>query len=247
MVTLPTTEWGAVDAERRALLIHGINGSGATWWRVGEALAADGWHVTAVDLRGHGDADRADGYSIEQYVSDLPGTDWNLVVGHSLGAAIGTVAAARPGFARSLVLLDPVLLVPADEVEAVRADQVSELGDSLDDIRLSRSHWDPRDQQAKFDAARRADRGMVDATFAQNQPWDLVATAQSLEVETLVIGADPAVFTFFPPELAARITTANPLVRYVVVPGAGHSPHKDEPDQTIALLREFTSAGGPLP
>lgn len=247
MVTLPSIEWGSTGADRRALLIHGINGSAATWWRVGRALADDGWHVTAVDLRGHGAAQRADSYELEQYVSDLPGTGWDLVIGHSLGAAIATLAAARPGFTRSLVLLDPVLAIAADEVDAVRNDQLSELGDSLDDIRRSRSHWHPHDQQAKFDAAQKADRGMVDATFAQNQPWDLVPIAESLAVDTLIVGADPAVFTFFSPALAERITAANPRVTATIIEGAGHSPHKDKPSETLAVIAEFTSAGEQRP
>jgi pimeloyl-ACP methyl ester carboxylesterase len=37
-----------------ALLIHGVTSSSRTWWRVGPALAARGYRVLAVDLRGHG-------------------------------------------------------------------------------------------------------------------------------------------------------------------------------------------------
>jgi pimeloyl-ACP methyl ester carboxylesterase len=247
VVTLPTTEWGSPAAERRALLIHGINGAGATWWRIGEALANDDWHVTAVDLRGHGDAPRADSYAFADYVADLPGSGWDLVLGHSLGGAIGTLAANRLGFTRRLVLLDPVLLVTADEHDAIHAEQVSELGDTLDDIRRERASWHPHDQMAKFDAARRADRGMIDGTFADNRPWDVVAAAESLDVDTLVLGADPAVFTFFPPELAAHITAVNPRVRYETIEGAGHSPHRDRPTETLAALRRFTSEGEPRP
>jgi hypothetical protein len=74
--------------------VHGLNGDGATWEPLAEKLAGDGWHVTAVDLRGHGAAGPGDDLTLEGYASDLPGTGWDLVVGHSLGGAVATLAAA---------------------------------------------------------------------------------------------------------------------------------------------------------
>lgn len=39
------------------LLIHGVTSSARSWWRIGPALAAAGWHVVAPDLPGHGRTD----------------------------------------------------------------------------------------------------------------------------------------------------------------------------------------------
>jgi pimeloyl-ACP methyl ester carboxylesterase len=50
------------------------------------------------------------------------------------------------------------------------------------------------------------------------------------------------VFTFFPPSLAAQVLRASSRVRYAVVPGAGHSPHRDRPAETIAMLREWAES-----
>ena len=36
------------------LLLHGMSGIADSWWRIGSALAARGWDVTAVDQAGHG-------------------------------------------------------------------------------------------------------------------------------------------------------------------------------------------------
>ena len=112
MPTLPAQHWGDPAAARRALLVHGLTSDGGTWWRVGEALASAGWFVTAVDLRGNGAAPIAQHYSFADYASDLPGRDWDVVVGHSLGGAVATLAALEPGFTRRLVLLDPALALP---------------------------------------------------------------------------------------------------------------------------------------
>jgi pimeloyl-ACP methyl ester carboxylesterase len=37
------------------VLLHGMMSTGATWWRIGPALAGRGWAVDAIDLPGHGD------------------------------------------------------------------------------------------------------------------------------------------------------------------------------------------------
>ena len=52
---LPQFTHGPADG-RRALLVHGLNSSAASWGRVGDALVDAGWNVTTVDLRGHGDS-----------------------------------------------------------------------------------------------------------------------------------------------------------------------------------------------
>jgi pimeloyl-ACP methyl ester carboxylesterase len=236
MLTLPTTEWGKPSAEKKALLVHGINGSAAGWWRIGEALASDGWSVTAVDLRGHGSAPRATSYAHSDYVDDLPGHDWDLVLGHSLGGAISVLAAQRPGFARRVVLLDPVLAIDPAEHHSVHQDQLAELTMTLDRVRGERPSWHPLDIETKVTAAHQADRAMVDGTFAQNKPWNVVDQARTLQVPTLVLGGDPAVFTFVSEEQVGSAT-------YRVIEGAGHSPHRDRPDATIRAIREWLTSG----
>ena len=73
-LTLPRISWGSPSASRRALLVHGLGSSGALMWRVGDALASAGWHATAVDLRGHGDAPRSLDYTVDAYGADLAAT-----------------------------------------------------------------------------------------------------------------------------------------------------------------------------
>ena len=53
--------WGAAGG-RRVLLLHGLQSSGATWWRIASALAEAGADVTAPDLRGHGASPRGERY-----------------------------------------------------------------------------------------------------------------------------------------------------------------------------------------
>lgn len=234
---LPTVTWGTPGGPR-ALLVHGLSSESGSWWRVADALADDGWHVTAVDLRGHGTAPRADSYRLADYAGDLPVEGWDLVVGHSLGGAATVVAAQQAGFAERLVLIDPVLEVPAAIWEETIADQVSELELTAESIAALKPHWDARDQNAKLEGVRAVHPEAVSRTFTDDGRWDVVAPASALTVPTLVLSGDPAVFTMLDPTTAATVAE-NPLVDYVVVAGTGHSPHRDRPEDTLAALRDW--------
>ena len=233
-VTLPRLSWGDVAAPRRALLVHGLGSSGALMWRLGDALAAAGWHATAVDLRGHGDAPRTLDYSVAAYAADLAATRppgagaWDAVVGHSLGGAAGTVAAADDAdWTRRLVLIDPAIHVVQQDAD-----------NRLDAVRQEHPHWHPQDQELKVDAVRRASAWAVEQTSAQNQPWDVRAHAARLTVPTHVIGGDPAVSSIFTGVLADEVLASNPRISLSVVAGAGHSVHRDRPEESIRQLLE---------
>ncbi|CAN5130724.1 alpha/beta hydrolase [soil metagenome] len=237
MVVLPERTWGDAAASGRALLVHGLSSESDSWWRIAEALAEEGWHVTAVDLRGHGAAPRADSYRLEDYAADLP-DGWDLVIGHSLGGAGAVLAAQRQGFAGRLVLIDPVLHVPeADEAEII-ADQVAELDLTPDSIARAKPHWHERDRAAKLSGVRRVDPDAVTRTFTDTGRWDVTEQARALEVPALILSGDPAVYTMLDPGLGRSLPAD-----YVVIEGAGHSPHRDRPEQTLAALRAWLTTG----
>lgn len=221
---------------RSALLIHGLSSSGETWWRVADALRHAGFEVTAPDLPGHGASPTIDRYRFADYAASLPEGPYDLVVGHSLGGAIAVTAADR---ARRLVLLDPVLEVPAAEWSAIRADQLAELDLSETLLEQDKPHWDERDRREKLAAIRAADHRMVGATFDDNPGWNVVAETRALTIPTLILGGDHAVYSMLATATAEGIAAANPLVEYRVVAGAGHSPHRDRPRETIEALLAF--------
>jgi len=220
---------------RRALLIHGLSSNHGTWWRVQEALEGAGWHVAAPDLRGHGEAPTALRYSFDDYASDLPTGPFDLVVGHSLGGAVAVVANRGD----RLVLLDPVLEVAPHEWDAVRDDQIAELRLTEQSLRAAKPHWHERDIVHKLAAVRAADPRMVERTFDDNPGWNVIPQAQDLAVPTLILGGDPTVYTMLHERAVDAVVSVNPLVEYRVVEGAGHSPHRDRPQQTVAAILEF--------
>ncbi|MGC5171712.1 alpha/beta fold hydrolase [Microbacterium sp. DT81.1] len=243
-LTLPRLAWGDPSAPRRALLVHGLGSSGALMWRIGVGLADAGWHAEAVDLRGHGSAPRALDYRLTAYAADLAetrpegGGPWDLVVGHSLGGAASVLAAAdRPDWTRRLVLVDPGIVVMQRDAEIVRSSQERAFADNrLAVVREEHPNWHPHDLELKIDAVARASRWAVEQTSVQNRPWDVRDAAARLTVPTHVLGADPKVYSLFTGATAEGVLAANPLITMSIVEGAGHSPHRDEPDATLAQL-----------
>ncbi|GGD82661.1 alpha/beta fold hydrolase [Microbacterium murale] len=245
-VQLPRLSWGNPDAQHTALLVHGLGSSGALMWRLGDALANAGWHAVAIDLRGHGDAPRALDYTVGAYAADLAalsptrGGAWDAVIGHSLGGAASTVAAASdPRWTRRLVLIDPAILVDGKDASIVRRSQERAFADNrIEVVQEEHPHWHPQDLELKIDAVVRASRWAVEQTSAQNQPWDVRADAARLAAPTHIIGADPAVYSLFTGETAQTVLASNENISMSIVSGAGHSPHRDKPDDMIRQLLE---------
>ncbi|MCR2828069.1 alpha/beta fold hydrolase [Microbacterium sp. zg.Y909] len=249
-VTLPRYAWGEPSSPRRALLVHGLGSNGPLMWLYGTALADAGWHATAVDLRGHGVAPRALDYTIAAYAADVAATEpegpgaapWDLVVGHSLGGAAATVAAAaHPEWTRRLILIDPGILLAGHDRAIVRNSQTRAFADPSEAaVRAEHPTWHPNDIELKALAARQASRWAAEQTSEQNAVWDVREDAARLSVPTHVIASDPAVYSIFTGAVVDDVL-ANPQVTMSVVTGAGHSPHRDKPADTLRHLREALS------
>lgn len=95
------------------VFLHGVSRAGRDFAPLRGALS-DCWQVISVDQRGHGNSDRAASYFVRDYAADivelLPLVCESPVVlfGHSLGALVAIVAAARcPERVRAVILEDP--------------------------------------------------------------------------------------------------------------------------------------------
>jgi pimeloyl-ACP methyl ester carboxylesterase len=117
-LTLVADEWRAEPPEAPAvLLLHGGGQNRFSWKNTGQVLADQGFHVVALDSRGHGDSDRAPGadYTVDALCADTlqvleqigrP----TILIGASMGGMTGMLVAhaAGPERVTKLVLVDVV-------------------------------------------------------------------------------------------------------------------------------------------
>ena len=104
-------------ARPAVVLLHGGGQNRFSWKMTCQILADRGYHVVALDTRGHGDSDRSPNadYAVETLTADvlavLDAIDRPVtLIGASLGGLTGIMAAAEAGPARvtGLVLVDVV-------------------------------------------------------------------------------------------------------------------------------------------
>ena len=205
-----------------ALLLHGFPSGPASMWRFQEWLAELGYQAEARAQLGHGGRGPAADYSLAALAADnLAMGDHDLVVGHSMGGATATLAAARrPEWAGRLVLVDPAWRFPtADEAAAEKREELADLDRDAAEIRVAYSAWDQRDGEAKIQEAARVWRPAVEGIIDANLDADLRDAARSLSVPTLVICGDPAAGGAVTVADGDAVASANPNVRLVRIAG----------------------------
>ncbi|GFG83892.1 alpha/beta fold hydrolase [Mycolicibacter algericus] len=122
-VTLVADEWNrhsaadAADGRPSIVLLHGGGQNRFSWHKTGQVLADRGYHVVALDTRGHGDSDRAPNadYAIETLSADAVAVIDTIarpvvLIGASMGGLTGILVADQAGPQRvtKLVLVDVV-------------------------------------------------------------------------------------------------------------------------------------------
>lgn len=120
-ITLVADEWnrGADAAADRPtiLMLHGGGQNRFSWKNTGQMLAGQGFHVVALDARGHGDSDRAPeaDYAIETLTTDVMHVLEEIgrpvvLIGASMGGLTGILVADRAGPEKvtRLILVDVV-------------------------------------------------------------------------------------------------------------------------------------------
>lgn len=251
-VALATHEWPASETDAAAtapvvVLVHGITGWWRTWWRVAPALAARGWRVVAVDLRGHGASAPIDGAATaESFADDLEATIASLgltsvpaFVAHSLGAAVVMeLAHRRPDLAGRLVLEDPPGQTRADdhefqahlerEVLAARLDPEAEVRREL----AENPAWAPEDARQNVEGRALCDLKGILASLRGNTGVRPTELAPHLPVPALYLVADEGRSA-----LGAkrdRLLGSLPANAEAVELESGHTIHRDRFDAYLA-------------
>ncbi|MEU9041688.1 MULTISPECIES: alpha/beta fold hydrolase [unclassified Kitasatospora] len=216
-VTLAYRESGRADGPPLVLL-HAL-GERASDWDVVLPGLAPGHHVYALDLRGHGDSDRAGAYSLQAMRDDVLafldvlGLDRVDLVGHSMGGAVAyLLAQAAPERIDRLVL---------EEIPALYPRPASALPDDPDES--VHFHW----------AMVRAVRAQIDNP---DPAWR--EGLARITARTLAVAGGPT--SHVPQERIAELARLIPDCRLVTIE-AGHLVHGARPEEFVAAVAPFLS------
>lgn len=259
-------EAGPVDAPV-VVLLHGLASDSDTWDRTVVPLAEHGLRVLAIDLIGHGRSDKPHrSYLLDDFadslrdVLDVLGIATVTICGHSLGGAIAVHFGGRhPERLERLVLVSagglgrevhPLLRAAALPVApAVLRVATSRrmrrvyahprlhrtLGlttDNVTNLRRAGRALGTAEGQAAFFAAL---RGVIEPAGQRGNFMDMGTL--SPDVPTLLIWneRDPVI----PVAHAHAAQRHLPSSRLVVFPGAGHEPHRREPQRFADEVARF--------
>lgn len=239
----------AREGEASVLFIHGAGANRAVWWQQ-FASFAPAHHVIAYDLAGFGESDAVDAerlieQALEAAVDVLAaaGATRAKVVCQSLGGWTGVrLALARPDLVERLVLCctlggiahPPGLASFAEARKLMGARGPAALGLTED-----------------FARANPLMAALYRQLGAFNPPADPALAARLFTPEVLVppeaLGAITAPVLMiagehdpiWPPAALVGIPPCFSDARMVILPGAGHSPYFEQPDEFNRLIADF--------
>ncbi len=265
--------WGSPGAPL-LFMLHGRMDSSPTFQFVVDALRHS-WHIIAPDWRGYGASEwQSMPYWFHDYYADLECLMDRYspeqpvrIVGHSMGASIGsTYAGVRPGRVSHLVMLDFLGLKPEQHADAPAA--IGGWLDALQEQRKMRSYPDhaalarrlmaanPRlaERRAAF-LSRTTSRARPDGQIEMAcDPWhkipspipyrveDIKAVWSKVEAPVLMVLADGGYvrrrFEHHRDEYRSRIESFQ-KVEVVTVADSGHNVQHDQPEQVAAAIEDF--------
>ena len=233
------------EGSRTAILVHGIMSDSTAWLQVTSDLVERGFRVITVDLAGHGESPRARSYSPQAWADDVVETlaplldaPPDLVMGHSLGGLVASLAAERIA-PRAVIYVDPAFDFP----KGIRG-ALFKLSFALmpplrrGDLRRLNPKWSARDVEAEALAQRRWHRrtmlGLVDSRH--------FATPLRADTPSLVILAERSLLV----TRSAALRMLRLGMRVVSIKGAGHTVWKDEPERFAAIVGRWLARTLPV-
>jgi pimeloyl-ACP methyl ester carboxylesterase len=163
---------------------------------------------------------------------DTIGFRRGLLVGHSDGASIAAIYAGGSGDHRIRGL---VLIAPHFVVEDISVTSIAEIKGTYEttDLRTKLARWH-KDVDNAFYGWNGA---WLDARF---RDWDISDYLAYIRVPVAILqGADDQYGTILQIEIAQQECYCP--VDVTIIPGAGHSPHREAPGATLETIAEFAT------
>ncbi len=256
------------------LLLHGMACDHTTWSPVMRELAKR-YTVIAPDLLGHGlsDKPRAD-YSVGGYANGMRdlltylGIDRATVVGHSLGGGVAMQfayqypertermilvapgglgrevtpairAVTLPGFhsVMTVVTAPGVRQVTTGALRTVARIDNPALRDLAEIAGIIEALHDPRARRALQHVV----RACVDLRGQIISMSDRAYLTQAMPMCVIWGDSDPVI----PTKHAENVRRLAKTAKVKIIPGSGHFPHKDQPEQFVRIVNQFIRTSDP--
>ena len=265
--TFRLLEWDG--REPPVLFLHGLTGVAEVWGPTIDALGASPPRCLALDQRGHGHSTKPKtGYSIGAYVRDAVDIIEELglaplhLVGHSMGARVAMVLAARfPRLLRSVAVVDigpeawranyEQTVQALDRMPPSYPNMASALGgaarargaESADAVLNARRLTAIAEARLRAlpdgSVAWLADREALKQTVVAHRSRDYWAEWKRIGVPALFVRGGTSAEVR--PRVAAKMRATNPGVRFVQFEGVGHNVPLLVPERLAATLLNFWS------
>lgn len=214
------------------VLLHGL----AARWQVFAPLMTrlgDGWHLYALDMRGHGgSAHTPGGYRMAEVIADAAAflrevvTRPAVVYGHSVGGWVAlSLAADQADLVRAVVVGDsPVFLDSVDPERAVS--YLADLPLAMRSMAVSLQQLDPEVME-RYRAGTLSDG------------YDPEAVLPRVSCPTLLLQADPAQDGLMADRDVERALALLPGARHVRFDGIGHGLHVQDAAAVFEAVEPF--------
>ncbi|MGB3894235.1 alpha/beta fold hydrolase [Mycolicibacter sinensis] len=268
-VTLVADEWNrgiAADGDPTIVMLHGGGQNRHSWHKTGQILADRGYHVVALDTRGHGDSDRAPGadYAIETLAADAVAVIEAIgrpvvLIGASMGGLTGILVADQAGPQRvvKLVLVDVVPRYEKDGSARIRDFMFSHIDgfDSLEQAADAVAEYLPHRTKPRSPEGLKKNLRFRDGRWywhwdpaLMTKPGDdpalrtdkIEAAAIGLQIPILLIRGKLS--DVVSAEGVRDFLDKVPGARFVELSEAGHTAAGDDNDAFSAAVVEFVSA-----
>lgn len=251
-------DWGTAG-KRPFIMLHGINRTGHSFDKVAPFLHQD-YHVIAMTLRGHGDSDWSPKheYLAEDHARDLHSLIEQLNLrdvvlnGNSMGGRVVQVYAGQHPERVWKVVVDDV---GPERPESVTRTLTSRIGqetdgwaseeDLLKSIRGNRTRTPEQEadlrERVKYESKKLPNGRVVwkydpDITAGLG-PVELWQYVKQYKAPVLyIVGANS---NLVPKETQVRLKATLPNIEVLTIPDAGHTPHQDNPQVWLAVVKAF--------
>jgi esterase len=248
-------DWGSAD-KPPFIMLHGIGRVAHSFDHIAPRFSAR-YHVIAMDMRGHGDSSWSPegAYLVEDYVKDLEGLVEQLnlrgltLLGNSTGGRVVQVYAGLHPDRMARLVVEDVGPERTNEIASgfARRVQQEDKGWASEDellaslMKNSKIAEDLQRNYAHFGSKLRDDGRVVwkrDPNLVKGfVPTELWQYVRKIKCPTIYIlgGASSIV----PPETQTKLKETLPSIEIVTMPGLGHYPHVEAPEEYVKIVTAF--------